>query len=267
MELREILNSNRHDILLIAPHPDDEVIGAGSKLKLWGPRVTVVHVTNGSPNNLYDAQNNGFSSAADYAECRRQELEAALRLADIPMERTLAMEVPDQESSFRLLELTSCVANLIVDFQPDFIVTVPYEGGHPDHDSTAFAVQEACHCLAVAPRIIEMSAYHNRNGCFHSGEFLGEGHEAQQLQLSADETELKEQMFRCFNSQRVTLDGFRKDIECFRWAPEYDFTQPPHAGSLYYEMFDWGMTGERWRSLAAAALDTLYYSAPELALA
>lgn len=47
--------------------------------------------------------------------------------------------------------------------------------------------------------------------------------------------------------------SFPIDVERFREAPEYDFTQPPHEGRLHYEYFDWGMTGDRWRSLASEA--------------
>jgi hypothetical protein len=43
----------------------------------------------------------------------------------------------------------------------------------------------------------------------------------------------------------------------FRPAPDYDFSQPPHSGKLYYEHFDWGMSGERWRLFAAGARRTL----------
>ena len=47
------------------------------------------------------------------------------------------------------------------------------------------------------------------------------------------------------------------DVERFRLAPRYDFTQPPHAGDLHYEQFGWELTPQRWRSLAAAALKEL----------
>jgi N-acetylglucosamine malate deacetylase 2 len=47
------------------------------------------------------------------------------------------------------------------------------------------------------------------------------------------------------------------DVERFRPAPVYSFTEPPHPGKLFYENFDWGMTAERWRRLAAEALEEL----------
>ena len=43
-------------------------------------------------------------------------------------------------------------------------------------------------------------------------------------------------------------------VEAFRVAPEYDFTQPPHPGVLFYEQFKIGMTWREWRAHADAAL-------------
>jgi hypothetical protein len=39
-----------------------------------------------------------------------------------------------------------------------------------------------------------------------------------------------------------------------RAAPSYDFSQPPHAGQLWYECLGWRMTGTKWRELAAEFL-------------
>ena len=64
-------------------------------------------------------------------------------------------------------------------------------------------------------------------------------------------------MISCFASQLHMLRNFPVDVERFRPAPAYDFTSAPHPGRLYYENFDWGVTGERWRRLAEEALRTL----------
>jgi len=38
-------------------------------------------------------------------------------------------------------------------------------------------------------------------------------------------------------------------VERYRWAPQYDFTAPPHEGRLYYENYPWGVKGARFREL------------------
>jgi hypothetical protein len=64
-------------------------------------------------------------------------------------------------------------------------------------------------------------------------------------------------MVECFVTQLHMLRHFPLDVEVFRPAPAYDFTQAPHAGKLLYEHFNWGMSGERWRLCAAGAMRTL----------
>ena len=61
-------------------------------------------------------------------------------------------------------------------------------------------------------------------------------------------------MLEAFASQRSTLAKFPLDSECFRPAPRYDFTTPPHAGALYYEAHWLPMTWGLWRSLARRAV-------------
>jgi hypothetical protein len=61
-------------------------------------------------------------------------------------------------------------------------------------------------------------------------------------------------MLGCFRTQSETLAPFGVDAERFRLAPAYDFAQPPHPGALFYEQFDWGMTGDRFRAIAREVL-------------
>ena len=131
------------------------------------------------------------------------------------------------------------------------ILTHPYEGGHPDHDATAFIAHHA------GLPVIEFASYHAapgggmRTGCFLPGP------EPLVLDLTPDEQARKRAMLAAFATQAATLAPFGTEREAFRTAPHYDFTQPPHAGRLHYEHYDWGMTGERWRALAAEAHQAL----------
>ena len=60
-------------------------------------------------------------------------------------------------------------------------------------------------------------------------------------------------MLDCFTTQREALQWFRIDHECFRRAPTYDFSKPPHAGRLFYESFDWGCGAIDWQRQARRA--------------
>ncbi len=245
-------------MVIVAAHPDDEVIGAGAQLLRWrGARF--IHVTDGAPANMLDARKAGFGSRERYAQVRRQEMERALSLVGAHANQTRALNIRDQEASMHLAELARSLAELFRQLQPELVMTHPYEGGHPDHDATCFAAHTACYLLegdgCTAPALAEMTSYHNRAGRMAAGEFLPQRESSViTLSLGAEQRAFKRQLFDCFATQHQVLAGFPIDRERFRAAPDYDFSLPPHDGVLYYEMFDWGMTGARWRSLARQAL-------------
>ncbi|MCA1553762.1 MAG: PIG-L family deacetylase, partial [Chloroflexi bacterium] len=191
--------------LVVVAHPDDEVIGAGSRLP-YLQDVHLLHVTDGAPRNMRDAAAHGFANCADYARARRDELVCALAQVSIGMERAHELGVPDQEASQHLVELTKRVRDAIMKLQPALIVTLPYEGGHPDHDAAAFAVHNACALLAVAPLLLEMSSYHNCGGAMSTFEFLPrEGCDEITLTLSPDMCAQKRRMIECFTTQQGVL--------------------------------------------------------------
>ena len=223
-------------VLIVAAHPDDEVIGAGGQLPRLRDRVEIVEVTDGSPDGN-----------SDYASARRRELDAALVLAGISIDRCHRLGFRDQGTSFRLAELTRQLAG----FRPDIVITHPYEGGHPDHDSCAFAAALAFNELCP---IYEFTSYHAGPHGIETGKFLGDFPGEVRFELTSAQKRLKQGMFECFTSQFHVLADFRIGRETFRPAPDYDFAQPPHPGQLHYEQFDWGVTGHRWRELAAEAV-------------
>jgi hypothetical protein len=72
--------------------------------------------------------------------------------------------------------------------------------------------------------------------------------------LSNEDRRLKEEAFAIYRSQADILKYFSTGFERFRPAPNYDFQYPPHCGTLFYERFDWGVTGTEWRRLSLRAL-------------
>lgn len=249
-------------LLLAAAHPDDETIGFGGQLPRFRD-ATILHVTDGAPRDGADAARHGFTRPADYAAARRAELLAALALAGIGVDRALTLGLPDQQASLHLEPLARTIARLILERRPALVVTHAYEGGHPDHDATAFAVQAALRLLpgdVTRPVLLEMACYHAApgggmaTGCFLPAAGPTAGAEPVTLALSPEACERKRRMVACFPTQREMLALFPIGAECLRPAPCHDFTRPPHPGRLHYENFSWGMTGERFRALAAAAL-------------
>ncbi|MDQ6758530.1 MAG: PIG-L family deacetylase [Acidobacteriota bacterium] len=249
-------------ILLMAAHPDDEVIGAGIEMTRWNPsHVTILHVTDGSPEDPKHAQAAGFATRGEYAKERRRELGKAMELAGMAEARCVELGYTDQQAHLYLPDLVATLTDLIDEIRPDVIYTHPYEGGHPDHDAAAFG---ANHAVAEFSKrgghgniaVMEFTSYHAGPDGLVTSEFL-QSSGARINSLTASQRALKTQMFQCFRSQEAVLRQFPIVEERFRSAPAYNFAQPPHSGPLHYETLGWNITGEHWRRHAVEAIKVL----------
>jgi LmbE family N-acetylglucosaminyl deacetylase len=249
------LGESHMPVLVVVAHPDDETIGLGALLCRL-PDATVLHVTDGAPRNGLDAARHGFASVAAYAGARRTEALAALAIAGIPEERALTLGVPDQEATLHMVPVARRIAEAVRTCKPELVVTQAYEGGHPDHDAVAFATHTA---LAIGPPrpLVEMTGYHAGPEHIQVGRFLPPDTDIVAFALSAESARAKRRMVDCYVTQRDVLAQFPLTTELLRPAPPADFTRAPHSGILFYERFDWGMDGARFRVLAAAARDGL----------
>lgn len=239
-------------VLIVAAHPDDETIGASTLLH--GPHeVTILHVTDGAPRDprWWPA---ATESREAYADQRHRELALALARTNVPPARMLRLGFVDQETCHGLRALARAIAEHVAEARPELVVTHAYEGGHPDHDSVAFAVAEARAVVPDPPRVIEMALYHGARGALCAGEFLPGTRAPATHVLTDEERRRRAEMLGCFASQRETLAPFLGvRHERFRVAPAYDFARPPHAGPLLYERTGFTTAGAEWRELAALA--------------
>jgi N-acetylglucosamine malate deacetylase 2 len=250
---------------VIVAHPADEVVGAGCLISKLVD-VTVLHITDGAPCDMHDAQAAGFKKRSDYAAARKEECLAALALANVPEDHVVEFAFTDQCAAQYLADLTRRITTFLQQSAADIVVTHPYEGGHPDHDATAFATHAALRLIKEngfrPPALFEMALHPSTDFKAKLPEFLpGSEHETTTLLLDERARKLKQRMFACFQTQRESLEVSPVGPERFRQSPAYDFTVPPQSGKLHYENFAWALRRDEWQSLAVAALGSLFPAA------
>jgi len=229
--------------LILVAHPDDEIIGFGAIMQRMR-RPVVVFATDGAPRDQYFWKDYGSREA--YAEVRQQEARAALAIVGaepVFLSDRVPGGIADQELFRRLPEATEAFAGVIAEVRPEAILTLSYEGGHPDHDSACFIASVTGRQTQIP--VWEAPLYHRHPD--------GSGAVQRFPQLSGDEVELKVdaeamrkkvEMFHVYKSQRLVLDGFRPEVETFRPIAAYDFTKRPMPWKLNYEVWQWKMSGE-----------------------
>jgi LmbE family N-acetylglucosaminyl deacetylase len=253
---------NSPNVLFLAAHPDDETIGASAVLgRLSNP--IVIFMTDGAPRDPKFRSPHVSGSRETYALVRTEEAASALALVGVPPEHIMFLNAVDQESIYEVPRLVDEFVQALTRNNPDIIITHPYEGGHPDHDTAALIASLAIAALArqgrTCPERFEFTSYHAVDGHRASGEFLRSNKDGQRpphvaIKLSGEERARKARMLGCYVSQWHVLSEFPLEPECLRIAPEYDFTKPPHEGSLWYECLGWALHGNKWRELASTYL-------------
>jgi len=226
----------------------------------------VLHITDGAPQDMEDAKAAGFEKRSEYADAIKQECLSALAIANVPEDRVVDFEVIDQCAPHYLADLTKRIMTFLQRSAADIVVTHPYEGGHPDHDATAFATHAALRLMKQngfrPPALFEMALHPSKDGKAKLPEFLpGSERETTTLVLDERAQKLKQQMLACFETQQASLQASPVGPERFRQPPSYDFTTPPGEGRLHYENFDWALRGHEWQSLACRALADLFPAA------
>ncbi|MFN2475940.1 MAG: PIG-L deacetylase family protein, partial [Chthoniobacterales bacterium] len=165
-----ILNESTR-LLLFAPHPDDESLGAGvllQKAVAAGAAVRVVYVTDGENNPWPQRalERRWRLTAADrsrWGERRRAEALAALQVLGIKSTDAQFTGLPDQHVTETLLHrcdaLSHRFAQIISAWSPTLLLVPSEHDTHPDHSAVSVLTHLATQELAATARDFRLLTY------------------------------------------------------------------------------------------------------------
>jgi LmbE family N-acetylglucosaminyl deacetylase len=225
-------------ILVLVPHPDDEVVGCCAALgraRAQGSRIFALYLTNGVPDRAlyWPWQRNGHARQV-LARWR----EAASAQAMLGLEEAGRHDVPTRSLRLRMAETLAAIVRALDATGATVLWTPAYEGGHQDHDvANALASR-----LGARVAVWEFSEYHNAGGRVHAQEFIAATGGETVLTLDADEVARKRAALALYASEAANLGHVGSAREAFRPLAAYDYAQAPHPGALFHARFRyvWG---------------------------
>jgi hypothetical protein len=215
-------------ILVLAPHPDDEVVGCAvalSRACVAGAAARVLYLTTGVPARevLWP-----WARARHDAMVRRRR-EEAVRAAE-----KLGIEIAGFEDwPTRMLKdhLGAATARVRAAARDATEVWVPaWEGAHQDHDVANWIAAR------LGMPVQEFAEYSFFGGKVRSNAFRDGGGV---IALSPEEQAWKRALLALYASERGNLRHIGVTQEALRPLPRHDYTRPPHDGTLFYQRFQW----------------------------
>ncbi len=222
-------------ILILIPHPDDEVVGTAyaiARARADGARVFGAYLSHGClpRQTLWPFQRPGYAGRV------------ARRLGEADMAASfLGITVVDRNTTRAAREIWPSLPEAHAEMEqvlagcaPDCVWVPAYEGGNPDHD----AVNALASTISGIP-VYEFSEYNLAGGRARANSFPEKNGGEIELRASREEQRIKRMALALYASERGNLSGLCTGVEQFRPLPRHDYAARPHPGRLWYERFQW----------------------------
>ncbi len=222
-------------ILILIPHPDDEVVGCAAAIaraRAKGCRVFGLYLTDGVPVREYLWP---WQRSSRAKRVRRRFAEAAQVAGMLGMENAAEQQVPTRSLKNHLQDSLDLIRATMGLVEADVLLVPAYEGGHADHDVANFLASR----LQIHVPVWEFSEYHLDRRTVHANSFIENNGTEEVIQLTPSEQEAKRRLLKTYESERGNLNYVDCQQEAFRPLPPYDYTQPPHDGALWYQRYQW----------------------------
>lgn len=222
-------------ILLLVPHPDDEVVGCAATLaraQKEGAEIFALYLTHGcvARETMWPWERKDYEK---HVARRRAEAEEVARFLGITPVGWMAR--PARHLWRELPAAYDEVRRAVEDHRIDQLWVPAYEGGNADHDG-ANAIGSR---LATKMSVLEFAEYNFAGGVARSHEFPQPNGSEQTLILTPAAREKKRAALRLYPSEQKNLFYVKSERETFRPLAVYDYTGPPHEGVLWYTRFQW----------------------------
>ena len=183
-----------HRAVIVAPHPDDEILGCGGLLYLLnelGRRLALVAVTDGDGSHPQSS----LWPASRLRNTRPLETREALRRLHLERATVTRLAIPDGQVSGQEEALQRRLFEVLT---PQDIVFVTWRlDGHPDHEATGRAAVEACQLRGIRCIEVPIWTWH----WARPGDPRVPWERARRLNLEPDVLALKKQAVNAFGSQ------------------------------------------------------------------
>ena len=222
------------NILILAPHPDDESVGLSvfiKRKKAEGCKIVIFFLTNGviSKNEMWFWEKNKYEK---FLHKRLNEMENSLKFFKI--KDFFLQNISTRNLRNNILKTFHKIQSIIKNKTIDSIFVPAYEGGHQDHDVANFIASQFKKKLNV----FEYSEYHNYGNKVHSNTFIKNTGSETVLEFNQNEVVYKKHALSVYNSEKKNLNYINIKREVYRPIVKYNYDSVPHKGKLFYKRFN-----------------------------
>lgn len=180
------------NILVVAAHPDDEVLGAGATIARHARKGDNTYV-------VYTADGEGARGHLNSLEARKTAARKAASILGV--KETFFLDFPDNRlDTVSLLDVTQAIEKIIDDISPSRIYTHYPRDLNIDHELTARAVLTACR-PQPGIAVKEVLAFETLSNTEWSGPLSGLEFSPNYFVNCAETLDLKIEALRCYEAE------------------------------------------------------------------